>query len=404
MIRKDFPMVLDILRENFIRLLSATTTDFHRYFANRLDLSGRLTGIVGPRGVGKTTFMLQYLKESKLPIGKKLYFSADSVEISDTTLLQIAKDFETVGGEVLAIDEIHKYPNFEQELKNIYDLLDLQVIFSGSSALRLEKSEADLSRRAALYRVEGLSYREFLEMKTNRKFPVFSLEEILERHLEIALELGTNFRPLEFWNEYLQSGYYPFYFENPTLYSTLLERVVNTVIEVDLPSIFSIRYENIINLKKLIKLICQSEPHKINITELSRKIGIDRETLYRYLDYLNRGSIFTILRSKSRGDAIFSKPEKLYLHNTNLHYAYCEEPKIGTIRETFLISQLMVDHTVVYPSKGDLIVDDRWTIEIGGRKKGYRQIEGVKESFVASDNIVAGSDNKIPLWMFGFLY
>ena len=397
-------MVLDILRENFIRLLSGTQTDFYRYFADRIDLSGKMTGIVGPRGVGKTTFMLQYLKEVDLPIEKKLYFSADSVEISDTTLLQIAKDFEAVGGKLLAIDEIHKYPHFERELKNIYDLLDIRLIFSGSSALQLEKSEADLSRRAALYRVEGLSYREFLEMKTKEQFPLFTLEDILKNHLQIALELSGRFKPLEFWDEYLRSGYYPFYFENPALYTHALERVVNTVIEVDLPSIYAIRYDNIINLKRLVKLICRSDPYKINISELSRKTGIDRETLYRYLDYLDKGSIFTILRSKTRGDAIFTKPEKLYLHNTNLHYAYCDEPKTGTVRETFLISQLRVDHRVAYPPKGDLIVDDRWTIEIGGKKKGFRQIDGIENSYVAADGIVAGSGNKIPLWMFGFLY
>ena len=397
-------MILDVLKENFIRLLSGVQTDFYRYFAHRIDLSGKLTGIIGPRGVGKTTFILQHLKMSDLPLGKKLYLSADSVEISDSSLLQIAKAFEATGGKLLAIDEIHKYPNFERELKNIYDLLDLQVIFSGSSALQLEKSEADLSRRAALYRVEGLSYRECLEMKTKEKFPVFSLEDIFAHHMEIALDLGSRLKPLEFWGEYLQNGYYPFYFENPTLYRSALERVVNTVIEVDLPSIYTIRYDNIVNLKKLIKLICFSEPYKINIAELSRKIGIDRETLYRYLDYLDKGSVFTILRSKTRGDAIFSKPEKLYLHNTNIHYAYCNQPKIGTIHETFLISQLRVDHAVQYPPKGDLIVDDRWTIEVGGRKKGFGQIEGMEQSFVAADNIVAGSGNKIPLWLFGFLY
>ena len=397
-------MILDVLKENFIRLLSGVQTDIYRYFAHRIDFSGKLTGIIGPRGVGKTTFILQYLKISDLPLGKKLYLSADSVEIADSSLLQIAKDFEATGGKLLAIDEIHKYPNFERELKNIYDLLDLQVIFSGSSALQLEKSEADLSRRAALYRVEGLSYREFLEMKTKEKFPTFSLEDIFAHHMEIALDIGSRLKPLEFWGEYLQNGYYPFCFEAPILYRSALERVVNTVIEVDLPSIYTIRYDNIINLKKLIKLICFSDPYKVNIAELSRKIGIDRETLYRYLDYLDKGSVVSILRSKTRGDAIFSKPEKLYLHNTNIHYAYCEQPKIGTIRETFLMSQLRVDHSVQYPPKGDLIVDDRWTIEVGGRKKGFGQIEGMEQSFVAADNIVAGAGNKIPLWLFGFLY
>ena len=396
--------MIDILTENFITLLGGIEVEYRRYFYDKIDFDAKMVGIIGPRGVGKTTAILQYLKTLDLPLSKKLYISADSIEIADHSLLEIAKIFEARGGEVLAIDEIHKYPDFEKELKNIYDLLGLKVIFSGSSALRLEHTKADLSRRAILYRVQGLSYREFLELKTGESFPVYPLEEILTPHQEICLELLGRFKPFEYWEEYLRSGYYPFYFENPDLYLPKLETIINTVIEVDLPSIFPMRYENVVNLKRLVKLLCASEPYKINIAELSRKIGIDRDTLYMYMEYLARGSIFNILRPKSRGDAIFVKPEKLYLHNTNLYYSYCETPKKGTIRETFIISQLSIAHTIEYPKNGDFKVDNRYTLEIGGRKKGFSQIDRLQNSFIVADDITAGSGHKIPLWLFGFLY
>jgi len=396
--------MLEVLTENFIKLLAAMKFEYRRYFYDRIDYNARMVGIIGPRGVGKTTAILQYLKTLDLPLSKKLYFNADSIEIADRSLLEIAKTFEATGGKVLAIDEIHKYPDFEKELKNIYDLLELKVIFSGSSALRLEHSKADLSRRASLYRVQGLSYREFLELKTGETFPAYTLEDIFSRHQEICLDLIGRFKPLEHWQEYLQKGYYPFYFEHPDLYLPKLETIINTVIEVDLPSIFSMRYENIVNLKRLVKLLCASEPYKINIAELSRKIGIDRDTLYMYIDYLARGSIFNILRPKGRGDAIFVKPEKLYLHNTNLYHSYCEAPKKGTIREAFIVNQLSHRHQLHYPKNGDLTIDNRYTLEIGGKNKTYRQIENLPDSYIAADDIEIGTRNKIPLWLFGFLY
>jgi predicted AAA+ superfamily ATPase len=397
-------MIIDVLTENFVSLLASMKIEYRRYFTHEIDMEAKLVGIVGPRGVGKTTFLLQYLKNLDLPLSKKLYFSADSVEIADHSLVEIAKRFHALGGELLAIDEIHKYPDFEKELKTIYDLLDLKVVFSGSSAIRLEHSKADLSRRVNLYRVYGLSYREFLELKTGEVFPSYTLEEILQKHMEIALSINERIKPLASWREYLEKGYYPFYFDNPVLYHQRLENIVNTVIEVDLPSLFPMKYENVVNLKRLVKLICLSEPFKINIAELSRKINIDRDTLYLYIDYLAKGSIFHVLRPKSRGDAIFVKPEKLYLHNTNLNYAYCETPKIGTIREIFAINQLSARHKVEYPKNGDLLVDGKYLFEIGGKKKGYVQIKDEPHSYLLSDEIAAGSGNKIPLWLMGFLY
>ncbi|SMP86269.1 hypothetical protein SAMN06313486_10237 [Epsilonproteobacteria bacterium SCGC AD-308-P11] len=397
-------MIIEQLHNDFRQYLSNQKQTYKRYMFKTIDHSDKLVGIIGARGVGKTTYILQYLQELEVPLQKKLYISADNLEIVNTTLLEIAKEFSALGGKILAIDEIHKYKNFEIELKQIYDMLDIKVIFSGSSALKLEHSKADLSRRAVLYRVNGLSYREFLEIKTGENFQSYTLENILQNHVEIVYKDFASVKPLEYWSEYLKYGFYPFYFQNQETYNIKLYETVNTVIEVDIPSVFNIKYENIVNLKKLTKLICQSKPFKINIKELSSKIGVDRDTLYLYMEYLHRGKIFHVLRSKTKGDNIFLKPDKIYLNNTNLNYSYCNEQNIGTIRETYFANQLALLHTVTVPNDGDFIIDDRYIFEIGGKDKSFAQIKDIPNSYVASDDIEMGYGNKIPLWLFGFLY
>ena len=384
---------------NYQRVLKV---DYKRYIHNQINFDQKLIGIVGARGVGKTTFLLQYLQENSLPLSKKLYFSADAIDIE--SLFEIAQIFSKEGGELLIIDEIHKYKNFEIELKKIYDMLDLKVIFSGSSALKLDNAKGDLSRRAILYSMKGLSFREFIELKTRKALPTFTLEDILENHIDIAYELGSNFKPFEYFSEYIQKGYYPFYFENNDTYLLRLQETINTVIEVDIPSLFPIDYEKIINLKKLIRFVCQSKPFKINIKELSLKIGIsDYQTLYKYMEYLKRGKILNLLRAKTKGDNIFSKPDKIYLANTNLHYAYCSNVEIGTLREVFFMS-MFNDERLNISTKGDFLIDDKYTVEIGGKNKGFKQIKDLENSFVIADDIEVGSGNKIPLWLFGFLY
>jgi predicted AAA+ superfamily ATPase len=318
--------------------------------------------------------------------------------------LEVAIAFSAMGGKVLAIDEIHKYKNFELELKQMYDMLDLKVVFSGSSAIELEHAKADLSRRAILYRVEGLSYREFLDFKTDIKLKNYTLEEILADHTDIAFEIKQKVKPLEYWDEYLHSGYYPFYFENLDKYSIKLNETINTAIEVDIPSVFSIKYEYIVNLKKLVKLICSSEPFKLNIKELSAKIGIDRDTLYLYFEYLDRGKIFNLIRAKSKGDSIFTKPDKVYLNNPNLHYSYCSDASLGTIRETVFSTFLRPLHTLSIPKEGDFVVDEHYLFEIGGKNKRFKQIKDIPNSYVVADDIEIGFGNKVPLWLFGFLY
>jgi predicted AAA+ superfamily ATPase len=396
--------ILDILLENSTRLIVGCESSYKRYFAKSIDFSQKLIGIIGARGVGKTTAILQYFKELELSFNQKLYISADMIEIADMSLFEIAKLFELHGGRVLAIDEIHKHKNFEIELKNIYDRLQLNVIFSGSSAIKLEHSKADLSRRATMYHVQGLSYREFLELKLNISLPYYELEDITQNHTQISTSLLDKFKPMEHFKEYLSAGYYPFYFDDKKRYLDKLETTINTVIEIDLPSIFSLKYENIANLKKLVKMICYSKPYTVNISELSKKVGIQRDKLYMYIDYLSRGSIFLPIRAKSRGDGIFIKPAKLYLHNTNLYHAYCKNAENGTIRETFFANMLSQKHELLHTKIGDFTIDEKYIFEIGGKNKSFSQIKDVPNSFVVADNIEVGFGDKIPLWLFGFLY
>ncbi len=397
-------MKLNELREYQRKLFEVNNFTYKRYFHKSINLNKKLVGIVGARGVGKTTYLIQYLKELELPFSKKLYISADILTIP--SLFEVANAFSKEDGEVLVIDEIHKYKDFENELKKIYDLLNLKVIFSGSSALSIDNSKADLSRRAVLYTVYGMSFREFIELKKDITLPNYSLEEILANHIDIAYELLQKFNMTLLFREYIKSGYYPFYFEDTEDYLLRLNQTVNTVIEVDIPAIFPIDYSSIQNLKKLVRLICESQPFTPNIKELLLKMDMkdNYKGLYRFLEYLNRAKILTTIKSKHKGDNIFTKPDKIYLNNTNLHYAYCNKSEIGTLREIFVSSMLIPNHTVQTAKKGDFLIDEKHIFEVGGKNKGFKQIKDVPNSYVVADDIEIGSGNKIPLWLFGFLY
>ena len=396
--------MLNELREYQRSIFKKSDFSYKRYFHKSLNLDKKLVGIIGARGVGKTTYLIQYLKELDLPFSKKLYISADTINIP--SLFEVANSFYKEEGEVLVIDEIHKYKNFEVELKKIYDILDLKVIFSGSSALSIDNAKADLSRRAIIYDVYGLSFREFIELEKDNTLPSFTLEEILEHHIDIAYKLLTKFNLTLLFREYIKSGYYPFYFEDKEDYLLRLNETINTVIEVDIPSIFPIEYDSVQNLKKLVRLLCESHPYTPNIKELLVKMDMkdNYKGLYRFLEYLNRSKIFNTIKPNSKGDNIFVKPDKIYLNNTNLHFAYCSNSNIGTLREVFIASTLNLNHTIHIAKKGDFIVDKKYTLEVGGKNKKFKQIKDIPNSFIVSDDIEIGSGNKIPLWLFGFLY
>ena len=408
--------MLERIQQYSIMSLKNLKITHKRYFYDEVDFSNKLIGIIGDRGIGKTTFLLQYLNGLDMSLEQKLYVSAEFLLLGNVDLFELASEFEKVGGRVLVIDEIHQVPDFEKHLKLMYDFLGLKVIFSGSNAIKLEHAKADLSRRALMYRFGGLSFREFVELKTKQKLDSYTLEDVLEKHVEIVFGLTSKFKPFEFWKEYLQYGYYPFYFE--TQKESFLIRVnetINTTIEHDLAYIFNIEPKFTIKLKQLVVLICASKPYELNISKLATKIGINRNTLYQYIYYLNRGKVFNILHHTAKGDNIFSKPEKIYLANANLNYAYCSTIETGTIRESFFVNQLQnyfalhknrshLDEQILATKTGDFLVDDKYTFEVGGKNKSFKQIKDISNSYVIADDIEVGSGAKIPLWLFGFLY
>lgn len=389
------------------RILKELKSTYKRYFFDNIDFSSQMIAIVGSRGVGKTTFLLQYLKDLKelYPAHKSLYFSYDYPTNINIKLYELAEEFAKVGGEYLLLDEIHKYKNFALDLKAIYDFHpSIKVIFTGSCATSIYTSQADLSRRAVLYHMNGLSYREFLELTLDKKLPSFSLEEICNDSVSIVDRLSEEFIPLEHFSDYLKNGYYPFYFSDRNNYLKQLTAVVNLTIDVDLVMLGHIKPAFANKLKKLLNVICYSKPFELNITKVSANIEVSRNTLYAYLGYLEKGDLLTMVADHKKGITTLSKPEKLYLNNTNLNYALCNEPEIGTIREGFFANQLQESHELTTTKNGDFIVDGKYTFEIGGKNKGFKQIKDVENSFVVQDTDSTEDNRKIPLWVCGFLY
>ena len=389
------------------KILQGLNSTYKRYFFDRVDFSSQMIAVVGSRGVGKTTFLLQYLKMLKEQYSshKSLYFSYDYPTNVDIKLYELIEEFAKVGGEYLLLDEIHKYDNFALDLKAIYDFYPhIKVIFTGSCASSIYSSQADLSRRAVLYHMKGLSYREFLELSLNTKLPTFTLEEICTDSVSIVDRLGEIFLPLEYFDEYLKYGYYPFYFSDKNNYLRQLTAVVNLTIDVDLVMLGHIKSSFVHKLKKLLNVICYSKPFELNISKVSTNIEVSRNTLYAYLTYLEKGDLLTIVLDHKKGVSALSKPEKLYLNNTNLSYALCDEPEIGTIRESFFANQLKEGHDLTTSKQGDFIVNNKYTFEVGGKNKGFKQIKEIENAFVVQDTDTTEDNRKIPLWLFGFLY
>ena len=389
------------------KILGELQSDFKRYLFDVIDFDSQIIGIVGSRGVGKTTLLLQYLKElkSSYPTYKSLYFSYDFPTNTDINLFDLAQEFGKVGGEYLLVDEIHRYKNFALDLKAIYDFYPrLKVIFSGSSAISIYNAQADLSRRVVLYHMQGLSYREFLQLELQLKLNRFSLEEILHNSVEIVNDLQTKFVPLEHFDTYLTLGYYPFYFRDKNQYLRLLSAIVNQIIEVDFVGMQLVKPSFVNKLKKLLVIISESEPFELNISKVAANLEVSRNTVYTYLNYLQRGDLIHVVYDNKKGVSKLSKPEKLYLGNTNLFYALSPQNKIGTIRETFFVSMLKQNHTVATTKRGDFVVDGRYTIEVGGKNKNFDQIKDIPNSYLAIDTDSTHHPNKIPLWLFGFLY
>jgi hypothetical protein len=396
---------MNILYEISAKLKASVKTDFVRGMIDKLGEADRLIGIKGARGVGKTTLLLQYMK-LHLKEKNALYISLDDLYFTENTFLDTVDSFVKNGGELLLVDEVHHYENWAKELKNAYDRYqELKIIFTGSSMLRMESSRGDLSRRAIVYTMQGLSFREYLQFSGRDEFPVFSLAEIIGDHQQLTEMVYAKIKPIKKFNEYLQYGYFPFSAENTTTYHWRLKEIINVVLEADLPYMAEIDFSKIDKVKQLLYIISQSVPFKPNMVKLAERTGIARNTLKNYLQYLSLAGLIQLIYSNSKGISMLTKPEKIYLSNPNFLFALGSSlTDKGNLRETFFINQLSVGHTVQYPKQGDFLVDDKYIFEVGGKNKSKQQIKGLDNAFLALDDIESGSANQIPLWLFGFLY
>jgi len=387
------------------KMVELTDTTFIRPQMAWLQQSERLIGIKGSRGVGKTTLLLQYAKKF-LHQEPFIYISLDNLYFTENKIFDFADEFVKNGGKYLLIDEVHHYPGWSVELKNIYDTQSgLKVIYTGSSLLHLIRGRADLSRRSVSYTLPGLSLREYINFTENTDFSAFSLSEILESHTVLAKKVWSIVKPVKKYKEYVEIGYYPFFLEGQENYRGKLMEVILQVLESDIPLIAGVNISHVNKLKQLLYVISESVPFKPNIEKLSERIGISRNTLKDYLYYLGEALLINSLTIKGKGISRLSKPEKIYLHHPNLMFALSgSSADTGNLRETFFYNQVSVKHLVNYARKGDFLVDDHLVFEIGGKSKTRKQIKGLEKSFLAIDNIETGYLNEIPLWLFGFLY
>lgn len=388
-------------------LISQISLDWKRYLFPKIKVDEKLLGLKGIRGVGKTTLLLQYLISSPLTAGQKLYVTADHPYFYQNSLFDLASRFYSASGQLLLIDEVHKYKNWSRELKLIYDgFPNLKVIFTSSSALDLYRGESDLSRRLITQNLEGLSFREYLMLIQKVELPTFSLEELIANHLEIASSLISKFQAIPNFKNYLNYGYFPIVNQTaPEGVSTRIFQIINTVLESDLAFAKEYSPSNITKIKKLLGVISVAVPFEPNISKIAEKLGLGRTTVYSFLAHLQDAKVIRMINKPNRGINYLQKPDKIYFENTNFSFALQSHPNVGTIRETFFANQVSnAGHTLELSTKGDFLIDDIWTVEIGGKSKDGEQIKGLENSFMALDEIEIGFGRKIPLWLFGFLY
>jgi predicted AAA+ superfamily ATPase len=399
---------MEALFETHQRLLAQTNLNFIRSYSTQIHWKQRLVAILGARGVGKTTLLLQHIKKVFGLSNTALYASLDHFWFSSNSLYSLADHFEKMGGTHLFLDEVHKYPNWRREIKNIYDSLPgLNIVFTGSSMLEIINAQADLSRRVVLHQMQGLSFREFLHMETDITIAPLSLSDILTKHTEISSVILQEVKPLAHFENYMKSGYYPFYKQFDDLYHHQLQAVLRMILEIELPLLRGVDVGHIIKIKQLLRIIAESAPFVPNVASISNKTGINRNTMLRYLHYLSDAGITSNLFRPNHGVSLLQKPEKIYLENPNLYFALAEgTANIGNLRETFLFNQIKSKHAIHYPEKFDFIVDEQLIIEVGGTNKTVKNARQTQDLplFIAADGIEYGSGNKIPLWLLGFLY
>jgi predicted AAA+ superfamily ATPase len=386
------------LYQKYETQLLNTTTDFKRYLYEKVSWNSRMIGIIGARGVGKTTMILQHIKEN-LDSKKALYVSADDMYFGENSLFDLADDFYKSAGEHLFIDEIHRYSNWSNELKNIYDSFPtLKIVFTGSSILDILKGSADLSRRAIIYKLQGLSFREYLKLFHNYETEVYSLKQIVNNEVKL-----TNItHPLPLFNDYLKRGYYPFGLENEI--NLRLGQIIVQTLETDIPQYANLNVGTSRKLKRLLSIIAESVPFKPNFSKISEIINVSRNSLDDYFSYMEKAGLIGQLRNETSGIRGLGKVDKVYLDNTNIIFNLVgDKLNIGNIRETFFFNQMRIKNDVISSEKADFIIDN-YTFEVGGKNKQQTQIKQDGKSFVVKDDIEFGYLNVIPLWAFGLNY
>lgn len=397
---------MEALYDNHLELIQNLDLNFRRNAIDEIGWEERLIALKGARGVGKTTLLLQHIQECFGTSLEALYVSMDDMTLQGYSIIEIAKYHLSHGGKTLYIDEIHRYPNWSQELKNIYDQLKkLKVVVTSSSVLQLYASNHDLSRRMVSYKLNGLSLREYLEIENNSTLPILTLEDIVNNHMDLSHELSKEINILPQYKAYLNHGYYPFYLESKTSYHQKLINILNLILDVDLPYVLGINVHNIFKIKKLLSQLSKAVPFQPNISKLAGSLELNRSTLNQYIQYLDHADLLNLLFDAGKSYSSISKPEKIFLQNTNLSQALAPKNyNVGNSRETFFFNQVETQHKVSYSSVGDFLVDEKYVFEIGGKSKNRKQVWDEQNSFVVADDILHSTSSKIPIWLFGFLY
>lgn len=397
---------LDEILRIYNRRLQGTPEGFKRYLIDKIDWRDNLIAIKGAKGTGKTTMLLQHIKESFTDKDKALYLSLDNLWFETHSINDLIEYHYTHGGTHLFLDEVHYYPKWKTLIKNINDdYPGLHVVYTGSSMLKIDSGVADLSRRQLPYTLHGMSFREYLLYEGLAEMEPISLDLLLRDHRRIAEDILSNgMKILPAFGEYLRYGYYPFYKSVYSGFEIRLQQVVNHVLENDYPIIEGVEQSTIRKTKKMFMILAEQVPQTPNMSNLYNELETDRNQGLKMLYALEKAGLLALLSDKPKHIDKLSRPEKIFMDNSNLMYAYAMAPNIGTVRETFFLSQLAVDHSVTYPAKGDFLVDGKYLFEVGGRKKSFEQIKGVADSYLAVDDTEIGHHNRIPLWMFGLLY
>ncbi|MCR4573384.1 MAG: AAA family ATPase [Lentisphaeria bacterium] len=398
---------IDIQRlyDNFHRRIAKISLDFKRYLYFKINWNARMIGIKGARGVGKTTMLLQHILDNYKDIDKTLYASLDDLWFTTHDLMDVIDWADRHGINHLYLDEVHRYKDWSETLKNIYDNYpDMHIVYTSSSLLAVDNAKVDLSRRQTMYMMFGFSFREYLAFEGAIDIQPIPIDDLLRNHVRYAMQITKDIKPAPLFEAFLNHGYYPFYREAGDDFHIRLREIVSVIVDTDVPAVENVSFDTLQKMKKLLMLISEHVPFEPNMSELWKQLSTNNELGLRMLYALDRAQILTLLTAKSKSYKYLYKPDKILLNNTNLMHALCPAIDRGNERETFFLSQMVAEHDVKMPQKGDFLVDDQYLFEVGGKRKTFDQIKDLPQSYLAVDDTEIGSTNRIPLWMFGLTY